>query len=49
MTSRRRRPPLDDKSRRAAANYIAAVRPHARPGLLHWLDPQRDSDGRDYN
>lgn len=32
-----------------AANYIAAVRPHAGPGFLHWLDLERYSDGRNYH
>ncbi|MER5427940.1 glycoside hydrolase family 25 protein [Streptomyces sp. NPDC002588] len=31
-----------------AANYIAAVRPHARKGFLHWLDLERRSDGANY-
>lgn len=31
-----------------AANYIAAVRPYARPGFLHWLDLERYPDGRNY-
>jgi GH25 family lysozyme M1 (1,4-beta-N-acetylmuramidase) len=31
-----------------AANYIAAVRAHAGPGFLHWLDLERYSDGRNY-
>ncbi|MEU9349019.1 glycoside hydrolase family 25 protein [Streptomyces sp. NPDC048278] len=31
-----------------AANYIAAVRPYARPGMVHWLDLERYSDGRNY-
>ncbi|MFF4751835.1 GH25 family lysozyme [Streptomyces sp. NPDC001270] len=33
---------------REAANYIAAVRPHAGKGFLHWLDLERYSDGRNY-
>ncbi|GGN46819.1 glycoside hydrolase family 25 protein [Streptomyces fuscichromogenes] len=31
-----------------AANYIAAVRPYARPGFVHWLDLERMNDGRNY-
>ncbi|MGW0131882.1 glycoside hydrolase family 25 protein [Streptomyces sp. NPDC003299] len=31
-----------------AANYIAAVKPYARPGFTHWLDLERYSDGRNY-
>jgi GH25 family lysozyme M1 (1,4-beta-N-acetylmuramidase) len=31
-----------------AANYIAAVKPHARPGFVHWLDLERRSDGANY-
>ncbi|MEU8950889.1 GH25 family lysozyme [Streptomyces sp. NPDC048489] len=31
-----------------AANYIAAVKPYAGPGFLHWLDLERYSDGRNY-
>lgn len=31
-----------------AANYIAAVRPYARKGFVHWLDLERYSDGRNY-
>lgn len=31
-----------------AANYIAAVKAHAGPGFLHWLDLERYSDGRNY-
>jgi GH25 family lysozyme M1 (1,4-beta-N-acetylmuramidase) len=31
-----------------AANYIAAVRTHAGPGFVHWLDLERYSDGRNY-
>jgi GH25 family lysozyme M1 (1,4-beta-N-acetylmuramidase) len=33
---------------REAANYIAAVKTHAGPGFLHWLDLERYSDGRNY-
>ncbi|AVH58373.1 MULTISPECIES: glycoside hydrolase family 25 protein [Streptomyces] len=33
---------------REAANYIAAVRPHAGPGFLHWLDLEAYSDRRNY-
>jgi GH25 family lysozyme M1 (1,4-beta-N-acetylmuramidase) len=32
-----------------AANYIAAVRPYAGRGFLHWLDLERYSDGRNYS
>ncbi|MFF9097551.1 glycoside hydrolase family 25 protein [Streptomyces sp. NPDC014802] len=32
-----------------AANYVAAVRPYARPGFVHWLDLERMSDGRNYH
>ncbi|MEV5527815.1 glycoside hydrolase family 25 protein [Streptomyces prunicolor] len=31
-----------------AANYIAAVKPYAGAGFLHWLDLERYSDGRNY-
>ncbi|MFJ4712729.1 GH25 family lysozyme [Streptomyces sp. NPDC088785] len=31
-----------------AANYIAAVKGHAGPGFVHWLDLERYSDGRNY-
>ncbi|WP_206306197.1 glycoside hydrolase family 25 protein [Streptomyces humi] len=31
-----------------AANYTAAVRPHAGPGFVHWLDLERRSDGANY-
>ncbi|EFL21905.1 N-acetylmuramoyl-L-alanine amidase [Streptomyces himastatinicus ATCC 53653] len=31
-----------------AANYIAAVKPHAGPGFLHWLDLEAYSDRRNY-
>ncbi|MET8956915.1 glycoside hydrolase family 25 protein [Streptomyces sp. NPDC004393] len=31
-----------------AANYIAAVKPYAGPGFLHWLDLERYPDGRNY-
>ncbi|MFE9876277.1 glycoside hydrolase family 25 protein [Streptomyces sp. NPDC005784] len=31
-----------------AANYIAAVRPHAGRGFVHWLDLERRSDGSNY-
>ncbi|WP_372352612.1 GH25 family lysozyme [Streptomyces sp. KL116D] len=31
-----------------AENYIAAVRSHAGPGYVHWLDLERYSDGRNY-
>lgn len=31
-----------------AANYIAAVKPYAGKGFLHWLDLERYSDGRNY-
>ncbi|MFE4715906.1 GH25 family lysozyme [Streptomyces sp. NPDC056728] len=31
-----------------AANYIGAVKEHAGPGFLHWLDLERYSDGRNY-
>jgi GH25 family lysozyme M1 (1,4-beta-N-acetylmuramidase) len=31
-----------------AANYIAAVKPHAGPGFIHWLDLERRSDGKNY-
>lgn len=31
-----------------AANYVAAVKPHARPGFVHWLDLERRSDGANY-
>ncbi|MFH9430229.1 GH25 family lysozyme [Streptomyces sp. NPDC017615] len=33
---------------REAANYIAAVRPYAGRGFLHWLDLEAYSDGRNY-
>lgn len=33
---------------REAANYIAAVKPYARAGFVHWLDLERYSDGRNY-
>ena len=35
-------------ARTEAANYVAAVRPHARPGFVHWLDLERRSDGANY-
>jgi GH25 family lysozyme M1 (1,4-beta-N-acetylmuramidase) len=31
-----------------AANYIAAVKPYAGPGFVHWLDLERRSDGKNY-
>jgi GH25 family lysozyme M1 (1,4-beta-N-acetylmuramidase) len=31
-----------------AANYIAAVKPYAGTGFLHWLDLERLSDGSNY-
>jgi GH25 family lysozyme M1 (1,4-beta-N-acetylmuramidase) len=31
-----------------AANYIAAVKPYARAGFVHWLDLERRSDGANY-
>ncbi|WP_405868149.1 glycoside hydrolase family 25 protein [Streptomyces sp. NBC_01515] len=31
-----------------AANYVAAVKPHAGPGFIHWLDLERRSDGANY-
>ncbi|GGM99128.1 glycoside hydrolase family 25 protein [Streptomyces fuscichromogenes] len=31
-----------------AANYVAAVRPYARQGFVHWLDLERRSDGSNY-
>lgn len=31
-----------------AANYIAAVKPHAGRGFVHWLDLERRSDGANY-
>jgi GH25 family lysozyme M1 (1,4-beta-N-acetylmuramidase) len=31
-----------------AANYIAAVKPHAGVGFVHWLDLERRSDGSNY-
>lgn len=31
-----------------AANYIAAVKPYASAGFLHWLDLERRSDGANY-
>jgi GH25 family lysozyme M1 (1,4-beta-N-acetylmuramidase) len=37
--------PNQDASREAA-NYIAAVKPYAGPGFLHWLDLEESSDGR---
>lgn len=33
---------------REAANYIAAVKPYARAGFVHWLDLERYPDGRNY-
>lgn len=39
--------PTQDPAREAA-NYIAAVRPYARAGFVHWLDLERYSDGRNY-
>lgn len=33
---------------REAANYIAAVKAHAGPGFLHWLDLEAYSDRRNY-
>lgn len=39
--------PTQDPAREAA-NYIAAVKPYARPGFVHWLDLERYSDGRNY-
>ncbi|MEU5608463.1 glycoside hydrolase family 25 protein [Streptomyces sparsogenes] len=39
--------PTQDPAREAA-NYIAAVKPYARRGFLHWLDLERYSDGRNY-
>lgn len=39
--------PVQDPAREAA-NYIAAVRPYARVGFVHWLDLERYSDGRNY-
>jgi len=33
---------------REAANYIAAVKPYAKAGFVHWLDLERYSDGRNY-
>ncbi|MFR9799671.1 glycoside hydrolase family 25 protein [Streptomyces sp. MS06] len=32
-----------------AANYVGAVRPHARRGFTHWLDLERYPDGRNYS
>jgi hypothetical protein len=31
-----------------ANNYIAAVKPHAGKGFVHWLDLERYEDGRNY-
>ncbi|MFI6252727.1 glycoside hydrolase family 25 protein [Streptomyces sp. NPDC051016] len=31
-----------------AANYIAAVKPYAGPGFVHWLDLERRADGSNY-
>jgi GH25 family lysozyme M1 (1,4-beta-N-acetylmuramidase) len=31
-----------------AANYVAAVRPYAGRGFVHWLDLERRSDGANY-
>ncbi|MER7186139.1 glycoside hydrolase family 25 protein [Streptomyces hyaluromycini] len=31
-----------------AANYVAAVRPYARRGFVHWLDLERRPDGANY-
>jgi GH25 family lysozyme M1 (1,4-beta-N-acetylmuramidase) len=31
-----------------AANYIAAVKPYATAGFLHWLDLERRTDGANY-
>jgi GH25 family lysozyme M1 (1,4-beta-N-acetylmuramidase) len=31
-----------------AANYVAAVKPYATAGFLHWLDLERRSDGANY-
>lgn len=31
-----------------ASNYIAAVKAHAGPGFVHWLDLEPYSDGRNY-
>jgi GH25 family lysozyme M1 (1,4-beta-N-acetylmuramidase) len=31
-----------------AANYIAAVKPYAGPGFIHWLDLERRTDGANY-
>ncbi|MFM9576769.1 GH25 family lysozyme [Streptomyces turgidiscabies] len=31
-----------------AANYVAAVKPYAGPGFLHWLDLEAYSDRRNY-
>lgn len=31
-----------------AANYIAAVKPYASPGFVHWLDLERRTDGANY-
>ncbi|MEU9141716.1 glycoside hydrolase family 25 protein [Streptomyces sp. NPDC048404] len=39
--------PNQDASREAA-NYIAAVKPYAGPGFLHWLDLEEYTDGRNY-
>jgi len=33
---------------REAANYIAAVKPYAGKGFMHWLDLERYPDGRNY-
>jgi GH25 family lysozyme M1 (1,4-beta-N-acetylmuramidase) len=32
-----------------AANYIGAVKSHAKKGFTHWLDLERYSDGRNYS
>ncbi|MFJ8789913.1 glycoside hydrolase family 25 protein [Streptomyces sp. NPDC102462] len=32
-----------------AANYIGAVRAHAKKGFTHWLDLERYADGRNYS
>ncbi|MFG2699524.1 glycoside hydrolase family 25 protein [Streptomyces sp. NPDC048386] len=31
-----------------ATNYIAAVKPYARKGFVHWLDLEQNSGGRNY-
>lgn len=31
-----------------AANYIAAVKPYAGPGFVHWLDLEKRTDGANY-